>query len=73
MKRLKPQPMFVSKTEIATHLCVSGSATIDTWIVEGRFPPPHSQPGKRHSLWLRRHWDAYVATGSWPREAFPHA
>ena len=67
------EPLFVTKTEIAAHLGVGNLATIDEWIREGSFPPPHSRPGQRFAVWLRKHWNAYVDSGVWPSAAFPGA
>lgn len=69
--RKRPTPIFITKTEIANHLGVGGLGTIDDWIADGSFPPPHSRPGVRFAVWLRKHWDAYVATGAWPASAWP--
>lgn len=64
------QPEFITKTEIALHLGVSDLSTIDAWVREGSIPRPHSRPGVRFAVWRRKHWNAYVETGSWPSEAF---
>jgi hypothetical protein len=69
--RKKADPLFITKTEIATHMGLGNLTTINDWIAAGTFPPPHSQPGERYAVWLRRHWQAYVDTGSWPDAAFP--
>lgn len=66
------EPLFITKTEMAQHLGVGDMTSIDKWIAAGDFPPPHSQPGKRFAVWLRRHWNTFVETRAWPREAFPH-
>jgi hypothetical protein len=50
---------------------IGSLGTIDDWIAEGGFPPPHSRPGERFAVWRRKHWDVYVETGSWPPSAFP--
>jgi hypothetical protein len=65
------EPLFITKTEIAAHMGIGNIGTIDAWIAEGTFPPPHGRPGRRFAIWLRKHWDAYVETGEWPREAWP--
>jgi predicted DNA-binding transcriptional regulator AlpA len=72
-RRRIAEPVFISKTEMAQHLCLGDAGTLDDWIAKGDFPPPHSRPGERFAVWLRRHWDAYVASGAWPREAWPSA
>ena len=63
-------PVFITKTEIAQHLGVGDMTTLDIWVANGDFPPPHSRPGRRFAVWLRRHWDHYVADGEWPKEAW---
>jgi hypothetical protein len=70
--RKKPDPIFITKTEIATHMGLGNLTTIDDWIVNETFPPPHSRPGERYAVWLRKYWQTYVETGSWPPAAFPH-
>lgn len=65
------EPVFITKTEIGTHLGVGNLDTIDTWIGKGQFPPPHSRPGERFAVWLRQHWKFYVDNGEWPKEAWP--
>lgn len=62
-------PIFISKSELAIHLGCSGQA-IEAWIELGRLPPPHSRPGERHTIWLREHFDQYVKTRRWPKEAY---
>lgn len=69
--RKKPEPLFITKTEIAAHMGIGNLGTIDGWIAEGSFPPPHSRPGERFAVWLRKHWASYVETGSWPASAWP--
>lgn len=66
----KGDPDFIWKFELARHLGVT-PPTIDSWIYKYKtIPPPHSQPGLRHAVWLRRHYVAYRETGEWPQEAF---
>jgi predicted DNA-binding transcriptional regulator AlpA len=65
------EPVFVTKSQCAQMMGVGNTATIDAWIAEGTFPPPHSRPGRRFAIWLRKHGEAYVETGEWPREAWP--
>jgi predicted DNA-binding transcriptional regulator AlpA len=67
----RPESVFVTKAELAHLMGVGDTRTIDEWIAKRGFPPPHSYPGPRHSVWLRKHWDFYVANGCWPNEAFP--
>lgn len=64
------EPLFITKTAIAQHYGLGDMQTLDDWIEAGTIPPPHSQPGERYSVWLRKHWDVYVDTGRWPDEAF---
>jgi hypothetical protein len=69
MKSIRDKaPDFIGKAELAHHLQCHIS-TIDTWIEEGRIPPPHSRPGEKHPVWLRKHYEVYKGTGSWPRES----
>lgn len=64
------EPDFITKSEIAYNLRVSLSA-IDRWIWKDKtFPPPHSSPGARHVVWLRRHYNAYRDHNVWPEESF---
>ncbi len=70
--RKRAEPLFITKSEIANHLGVGGMATIDKWVKAGEFPPYHSKLGERYFVWLRSHWNHYVATGSWPSSAFPN-
>jgi predicted DNA-binding transcriptional regulator AlpA len=63
-------PLFITKREIVRHIPGVDSTTIDAWVAKGTFPPPHSRPGERTAVWLRRHFDFYVARGYWPDEAF---
>jgi hypothetical protein len=63
------EPDFISKAELMEHLRCDWK-TIDRWIADGQFPPPHSRPGKKHPLWLRSHYRTFVETGEWPEEAF---
>lgn len=68
----KLAPIFITKKEIAALMSVADTKTIDSWIAKGAFPPPHSRPGERHVVWLRKHWDTYVETGEWPKAARAH-
>jgi hypothetical protein len=62
-------PIFISKSELAIHLrCTPRS--IEDWVELGRFPPPHSRPGDRHTIWLKVYFDEYVRTGRWPKAAY---
>jgi hypothetical protein len=67
----RPAPIFIKKSEIAALMDVADTKTIDSWVANGAFPPPHSRPGARHAVWLRKHWEVYVETGEWPRAAWP--
>lgn len=69
MKKSKGESVFLNKTELARHLCCSG-VTLDKFIARGTVPPPHSRPGPKSALWVRRHFEVYVMTGRWPDEAF---
>ncbi len=63
------EPVFIAKAELARELgCTVG--TLNTWIATGTIPPPHSRPGPRMAIWLRRHWQHYVETGRWPDDAY---
>lgn len=64
------EPLFVTKGELARLLGRLDTATIDRWVRDGTFPPPHSRPGERTALWLRRHFEEYVRTGRWPADAY---
>lgn len=64
-------PDFITKSELANHLGCD-IHTIDKWIISGTISPPHARMGKRHAVWLRRHYNAFVKNGSWPAEAYPH-
>jgi hypothetical protein len=63
------EPDFIGKVELAHHLQCHIN-TIDGWIEEGRIPPPHSWPGERHPIWLRRYYNVYRDTGEWPKDAW---
>lgn len=68
--RKEIEPVFITKAEIAHHLGIKCLATLDKWIATRRLPPPFDRPGERHPVWLRKHWAAYVDSGSWPRSAW---
>ena len=70
MSKEKEPPVFITSREISRHVGVKGAAPLTRWVAEGTFPPPHSRPGERTTLWLRKHWDQYVKTGRWPQEAW---
>jgi hypothetical protein len=65
------EPDFISKAELAHHLRCHIS-TIDEWIANGTIPAPHSRPGDKHPIWLRRHYNAYRdgKEKRWPKEAW---
>ncbi len=69
-KGAKGDPLFITKSQLAHAMGNVAPATLDDWVKEGTFPPPHSRPGERTAVWLKRHFDAYVASGRWPEEAF---
>jgi predicted DNA-binding transcriptional regulator AlpA len=70
--RRKAEPIFITKSEMARALGIH-PGTITRWIGKGEFPPPHSRPGERTSLWLRSHFEAYVRDGRWPEKAYAPA
>lgn len=63
------EPDFIGKFELAKHLCCH-IQTINEWIYDGTLPPPHSWPGVKHPVWLRRHYNHYLKAGKWPAEAW---
>jgi hypothetical protein len=65
------EPAFINKSEIVQHLGLGCPSTINDWIADGTWPPPHSEPGRKYSVWRRPDWNHYVSTGSWPRSAWP--
>jgi hypothetical protein len=68
--RRKPnEPDFITKSELAYHLGAD-TETIDEWIRKGVIPPPHTRPGERHVIWLRRHYNAFRETRRWPKESW---
>lgn len=70
-RRSAAPPIFITKSELARTCGPVDTATIDRWVRDGTFPPPHSRPGERTALWLRKHFDQFVETGRWPEEAYP--
>jgi predicted DNA-binding transcriptional regulator AlpA len=62
-------PDFISKSELAAHLDCD-IHTIDRWIIKGTLPPPHARLGKRHAIWVRKHYLEFMKTGQWPRAAW---
>jgi hypothetical protein len=66
-KLVPSQPDFITKFEMAQHLCCA-VGTIDEWMENGTIPEPHSSPGKRHPVWLRKHYEVYRDTGRWPQQ-----
>ncbi|MBU6429646.1 MAG: hypothetical protein KGR26_11580 [Cyanobacteria bacterium REEB65] len=70
LKRVKDlEPDFIGKAELARHLCCHINS-IDLWIYDGTIPPPHSYPGTKHPVWLRKHYHLFRETGKWPAAAF---
>ncbi len=63
------EPDFIGKAELARQLCCHIN-TLNDWIAKGTIPPPHSRPGVKHPVWLRKHYRIYRETGQWPRAAF---
>jgi predicted DNA-binding transcriptional regulator AlpA len=53
--RKRPESVFVTMAELAHMMGVGDTKTIDDWIAKRGFPPPHSYPGPRHAVWLRKH------------------
>jgi hypothetical protein len=70
MKALRDkEPDFMGKFELAHHLqCHIG--TLNDWIADGTIPPPHSRPGTKHPVWLRKHYEVFKKTRAWPKEAY---
>jgi hypothetical protein len=69
-KGVRGEPDFMTKSQLAYHLGELDPGTLDDWIAEGTFPPPHSRPGTRTAVWLREHYEFYKRHGYWPRESF---
>lgn len=63
------KPAFISGSDMARELCVS-TATLYKWVAEEYFPLQRCRPGACTRLWLRSHWDIFVATGKWPADAW---
>jgi hypothetical protein len=63
------EPDFIGKMELAHHLQCHVS-TIDEWVADGTIPPPHSRPGVKHPIWLRRHYKVFRDTGEWPKDSW---
>jgi hypothetical protein len=70
-KGVRGEPLFLTKNQLAYHMGEADPGTIDRWVEDGTVPPPHSRPGERTQLWRRDHFNAFVATGRWPAEAWP--
>lgn len=69
-KGARNQPvLFITKPQLAQALGVEPS-TIDDWVRDGKFPPPHSRIGERTALWRRDHFDHFVEHRRWPRAAY---
>lgn len=74
-RKVKNQELYgervtVTKTEMAHHLNCDPEV-IESSIESHLFPPPKFRPSERKSLWLRSHWQQYLRTGVWPKEAYP--
>jgi len=63
------KPTFISGVEIARELGIS-PPTLYRWVAEESFPEQRCRPGACTRLWLRAHWDEFVTTGKWPKEAW---
>lgn len=63
------KPVFITGAEIARE-CGVATQTLYKWVADEYFPPQRCRPGACTRLWLRAHWDAFVATGKWPAEAW---
>jgi predicted DNA-binding transcriptional regulator AlpA len=61
---------FINKSEMVREIGIDAK-TLDRRIADGVFPPPHSRPGPRITLWRREHFRHYVDRGVWPPESFP--
>lgn len=72
-KGARGEPLFITKAQIAHHMGEADPSTIDRWVEDGTFPPPHSRPGERTTVWLRAHFTHYVEHRRWPAEAWPAA
>lgn len=64
-------PDWMNATELAHNLGYADTKTLDKWIESGTLPPPRARLGERTRLWLRKHYNEFVATGDWPRDAWP--
>lgn len=67
--KVREAPAFITGADIAHHFGVSREQFY-RWVYDCTFPPPWAQPGERTRVWRRDHWDEFVATGTWPREAW---
>lgn len=69
-KKVRPEkPAFINGAEMARELGVA-TVSLYKWVAEGFFPPQRCRPGACTRLWLRAHWDEFVATGKWPKDAW---
>lgn len=62
------EPAFISGAEIAREMCTTTESLYE-WVAKSHFPPPRCRPGASR-LWLRVHWDSFVVSGRWPKEAW---
>ena len=60
---------FIGKAELAKHLGCHIN-TLTGWMKDGTVPPPHSYPGEKHPIWLRKHYEHFRKTRRWPFEAY---
>jgi predicted DNA-binding transcriptional regulator AlpA len=61
---------FITKSQLAHAMGEVDPATIDEWVAAGTFPPPHSRPGERTTVWRRSYYTFYLENGYWPPESF---
>jgi hypothetical protein len=70
LREIRDQPSdFVGKFELA-HYYQAHIQSVGKWIKAGKIPPPFDQPGERHPVWKREHYEEYKRTGSWPEAAW---
>ena len=69
IRAVEGDPDFITKAELAFHLCVT-TQTIDGYIKVGTFPPPHSRLGTQSKVWRRRDYKHFLEHKTWPQAAF---
>lgn len=62
-------PAFIGGPDLAYHFGIT-SQQLTKWIDQGHFPPPWARPGACTRLWQRSHWETFLATSKWPKEAW---